>query len=196
MCARRLALRSQWADAADAVGLHLDPRWRNADGAWNPDVDGVVVTYQQVASAPDLFAHHLSRPTFVVLDEVHHAGDSATWGTALRAAFDRAERRFRCLARRFGRTRGRSRSSDMTRIAAARLISSTAMARPSRMRSAARWRFVCSMRHCVGGWTRRSGSQHSPTSSSRSMTPGGCGRRSIQRRRCCPRCCAMQTRCC
>ena len=87
------ALRAQWADAADRVGLHLDPRWRNADGAWRSDVDGVVVTYQQVASAPDLFAHHLARPTFVVLDEVHHAGESATWGTALRAAFDRAEHR-------------------------------------------------------------------------------------------------------
>lgn len=87
------ALRSQWADVADLVGLHLDPRWRNADGVWNPDVDGVVVTYQQVASAPDLLAHHLSRPTFVVLDEVHHAGESATWGTALRSAFQCAQRR-------------------------------------------------------------------------------------------------------
>ena len=84
------ALRSQWADAADRVGLHLDPRWRNADGAWRPDIDGVAVTYQQVASAPDLFAHHLARPTFVVLDEIHHAGESATWGVALRAAFDDA----------------------------------------------------------------------------------------------------------
>ena len=87
------ALRSQWADAADRVGLHLDPRWRNADGAWHRDVDGVVVTYQQVATAPDLFAHHLARPTFVVLDEIHHAGDSATWGTVLRAAFADARRR-------------------------------------------------------------------------------------------------------
>jgi superfamily II DNA or RNA helicase len=87
------ALRAQWADAADRAGLHLDPRWRNADGAWRPDVDGVVVTYQQVASAPDLFAHHLARSTFVVLDEVHHAGESATWGTALRAAFEGAHRR-------------------------------------------------------------------------------------------------------
>jgi superfamily II DNA or RNA helicase len=84
------ALRSQWADVADLLGLHLDPRWRNADGAWNPDAHGVVVTYQQVASAPDLFAHHLARPTFVILDEIHHAGESATWGTALRTAFDRA----------------------------------------------------------------------------------------------------------
>lgn len=84
------ALRAQWADVADLVGLHLDPRWRNADGAFNPHVDGVVVTYQQVASAPDLFAHHLARPTFVVLDEVHHAGEAATWGVALRTAFDRA----------------------------------------------------------------------------------------------------------
>jgi superfamily II DNA or RNA helicase len=88
-----VALRAQWADAADQVGLHLDPRWRNADGAWQREVDGVVVTYQQVASAPDLFAHHLKRPTFVVLDEIHHAGDSATWGTALRAAFGDANRR-------------------------------------------------------------------------------------------------------
>ena len=87
------ALRTQWADAADRVGLHLDPRWRNADGAWRADVDGVVVTYQQVASAPDLFAHHLARPTFVVLDEIHHAGESATWGTALRTAFDGAATR-------------------------------------------------------------------------------------------------------
>lgn len=88
-----VALRAQWADAADAVGLHLDPRFRNADGAWHPRLDGVVVTYQQVASAPDLFAHHLRRPTFVILDEVHHAGDQATWGTALRAAFEGAHRR-------------------------------------------------------------------------------------------------------
>lgn len=88
-----VALRAQWADAADLAGLHLDPRWRNADGGWHPDVDGVVVTYQQVASAPDLFAHHLQRPTFVVLDEIHHAGDAATWGTALRAAFAGAHRR-------------------------------------------------------------------------------------------------------
>jgi superfamily II DNA or RNA helicase len=87
------ALRAQWADAADAVGLHLDPRWRNADGAWRSDVDGVVVTYQQVASAPDLFAHHLARPTFVVLDEIHHAGESASWGTTLRAAFEGAAQR-------------------------------------------------------------------------------------------------------
>jgi superfamily II DNA or RNA helicase len=84
------ALRAQWADVADVVGLHLDPRWRNADGAFNPHVDGVVVTYQQVASAPDLFAHHLARPTFVILDEVHHVGEAATWGVALRTAFDRA----------------------------------------------------------------------------------------------------------
>jgi superfamily II DNA or RNA helicase len=87
------ALRSQWADAADRAGLHLDPRWRNADGAWQADVDGVAVTYQQVASAPDLFAHHLARPTFVVLDEVHHAGETASWGTALRTAFAGAHRR-------------------------------------------------------------------------------------------------------
>lgn len=81
------ALRAQWADAADRIGMHLDPRWRNADGAWRRGADGVVVTYQQVATAPDLFAHHLARPTAVVLDEVHHAGDATAWGTALGTAF-------------------------------------------------------------------------------------------------------------
>ena len=84
------------------------------------------MTYQQVASAPDLFAHHLARPTFVVLDEIHHAGESATWGTALRAAFDGAQRGSRCPARRSAPTRGRSRSSATTTSAAARRTSSTA----------------------------------------------------------------------
>ncbi|MGO9972877.1 MAG: DEAD/DEAH box helicase [Solirubrobacteraceae bacterium] len=88
-----VSLRAQWADGADLVGLHLDPRWRNADGAWRPDIDGVVVTYQQVASAPDLLAHHLQRPTFVILDEIHHAGEQGSWGAALRTAFERAHRR-------------------------------------------------------------------------------------------------------
>ena len=122
------ALRGQWADAADLVGLHLDPRWRNADGAWRDDVDGVVVTYQQVASAPDLFAHHLARPTFVVLDEIHHAGESATWGTALRAGFDGARLASRCRARRFAPTPARSPSCATTRSAAAHRTSSTATA--------------------------------------------------------------------
>ncbi len=88
-----VVLRAQWADAADSVGLHLDPRWRNADGGWQRGADGVVVTYQQVASAPDLFAHHLKRATFVILDEIHHAGEQAGWGLALRTAFDAAVRR-------------------------------------------------------------------------------------------------------
>lgn len=91
------ALRAQWADAADRVGLHLDPSWRNADGAFKRGVDGVVVTYQQVATAPDLLAHHIAKPTAVVLDEVHHAGDTTTWGAALQTAFDRAALRL-CLS--------------------------------------------------------------------------------------------------
>src|SRR3954454_7806238 len=36
-------------------GLHLDPCRRNADGAWREEIVAVVVTYEQVASAPDLF---------------------------------------------------------------------------------------------------------------------------------------------
>ena len=190
------ALRAQWADAADRVGLHLDPRWRNADGAWRADIDGVVVTYQQVASAPDLFAHHLARPTFVVLDEIHHAGESASWGTALRAAFDGAPHRlalsgtpFRSDARAIPFVR-----YDEERRCAPDFVYGYGEA-VARRASAGRSRSGCWTRRCAGAWTRRRRSRRSPTSSTRPTTRAGCGPRSTRPRRCCRRCCATPTRC-
>ncbi len=88
------ALRAQWADAADRAGLILDPRWRNADGRWRSDAHGVVVTYQQVASAPDLFAHHLAVPTAVVLDECHHCGRGGDVGDGAAHGLHPAPRSF------------------------------------------------------------------------------------------------------
>lgn len=84
-------LKTQWADAAHRLSLHLDPDW---SGTKRPpaDVHGVVVTYQQVATNPGRIAR-ISEGSVVILDEVHHAGDEKAWGDGLREAFDWAGRR-------------------------------------------------------------------------------------------------------
>ncbi|HET7486978.1 MAG TPA: DEAD/DEAH box helicase [Acidimicrobiales bacterium] len=85
-------LKAQWATAADALDLHLDPRWSAADGALPGDMHGVVATYQQVAGcAPALRA--MAGGAFAVFDEVHHAADDRAWGDAVRVAFEPAARR-------------------------------------------------------------------------------------------------------
>ena len=84
-------LRTQWANAAGAVGLHLDPALTNEQTREAPDYHGAVVTYQQVALAPQVFQRACAeRTTLVVLDELHHAADGRHWGRALRQAFDGA----------------------------------------------------------------------------------------------------------
>jgi superfamily II DNA or RNA helicase len=90
-------LKTQWALAAQAAGIPLDPTFRNAAGAHSADFTGVVVTYAQVAAHPALHRARTSgRRTLVVLDEVHHAGDALSWGDAVREAFEPAARRL-CL---------------------------------------------------------------------------------------------------
>ena len=87
-------LKNQWAAAAAAYGIPLDPTFRNADGATARDFRGAVVTYAQVAAAPALHrARTSARRTLVVLDEVHHAGDAMSWGDAVRESFAPAARR-------------------------------------------------------------------------------------------------------
>jgi superfamily II DNA or RNA helicase len=53
---------------------------------------GIVTTYQQIASAPEAIARRAAG-AFVVLDEIHHAGDDRAWGEALQTAFEGAGRR-------------------------------------------------------------------------------------------------------
>jgi superfamily II DNA or RNA helicase len=87
-------LRKQWAKVAESFGINLDPHFSNANGMESSDYHGVVVTYQQVASASDLFRMNCGhRPTMVILDEAHHVGDRKPWATAIRNAFEVA--RFR-----------------------------------------------------------------------------------------------------
>lgn len=89
-------LLNQWAHAAARFGLHLDHMFTNGVGSLAADFNGMVVTYQTVASQPLLWRTICSRRrTVVVLDEVHHAGDDANlrWGPALKEAFEPAHRR-------------------------------------------------------------------------------------------------------
>ena len=85
-------LKEQWARAAARFSLHLDPSWSAAEGALPADMHGVVTSYHQVASNPELFGR-LARDAFVVLDELHHAGEDRAWGDAIRHAFSSARRR-------------------------------------------------------------------------------------------------------
>ncbi|WP_304502163.1 DEAD/DEAH box helicase [Brachybacterium sp. FME24] len=87
-------LKTQWADAAARVGISLDPNFSNAQGAHGSHFQGVAVTYAQVGMHPALHrARTEADRTLVILDEIHHAGDSLTWGDGVRDAFDPAVRR-------------------------------------------------------------------------------------------------------
>ena len=85
-------LKIQWARAAAAFALHLDPAWSAADGRLPGDMHGIVTTYQQVASSAAVLAD-VARDAFVVFDEIHHAGDDRAWGESVRVAFESASRR-------------------------------------------------------------------------------------------------------
>jgi superfamily II DNA or RNA helicase len=87
-------LKVQWALAAAAVGIALDPRFSNSAAMTSAEYHGVVVTYAQVASHPT--RHRVrteNHKTLVIFDEIHHGGDAKSWGEAIREAFDDATRR-------------------------------------------------------------------------------------------------------
>ncbi len=87
-------LKYQWAQAASRMGIALDPAYRNGQGRASADFTGVVVTYAQVATHPALHRQRTeSRSTLVIFDEIHHAGDSLSWGEAVREAFVPAKKR-------------------------------------------------------------------------------------------------------
>ena len=84
-------LKGQVARSMIGAGITLDPGFENSVGALSSDVQGAVVSYQQVAFAPTVFRRLVRAvPTLVILDEIHHAGDDATWGKAMRDAFEGA----------------------------------------------------------------------------------------------------------
>src|SRR5881397_2690451 len=85
-------LKVQWARAAAAFSLHLDPSWASADGRLPGDMHGIVTSYQQVATSASLL-RRVSRDAFVVFDELHHAADERAWGAAIQEAFGESSRR-------------------------------------------------------------------------------------------------------
>ncbi len=89
-------LKLQWAQAAERLDIHLDPEWSSGYGTLPSDVHGIAVTYQQVAANPGAL-RTLVKGALVVLDEIHHAGDSKSWGDGVRFAFEHAARRL-CLS--------------------------------------------------------------------------------------------------
>jgi superfamily II DNA or RNA helicase len=98
-------LRTQWAVAAEAAGIRLDPTLRNSIAAVPDHVDGYVTTYAQVAMSPLIHRRRVElKRTFVILDEVHHAGDGLSWGDGVSEAFTPATRRL-CLTGTPFRTR-------------------------------------------------------------------------------------------
>jgi superfamily II DNA or RNA helicase len=87
-------LKTQWSTAAGLVGIQLDPSFRNADVHSARDFHGAVLTYAQVGMAPAIHRRRtMTRKTFVILDEIHHAGDSRSWGDGVKNAFEPAVRR-------------------------------------------------------------------------------------------------------
>jgi superfamily II DNA or RNA helicase len=87
-------LKTQWALAAAADGIALDPKFRNSAAHTSAEFHGIVVTYAQVASHP---ARHRvrteGRRTLVIFDEIHHGGDAKSWGDSIVEAFGDATRR-------------------------------------------------------------------------------------------------------
>lgn len=87
-------LKFQWAAAADAAGIALNPKFSNSRALISDDFHGVAVTYAQVASHP---ARHRvrteNRRTLVIFDEIHHGGDAKSWGDGIKEAFGDAARR-------------------------------------------------------------------------------------------------------
>jgi superfamily II DNA or RNA helicase len=80
-------LKAQTASAMAQAGIWIDHRFENATAALASDVHGAAITYQQISAAPTLYRRLAQVPTLVVLDEIHHAGDAASWGDALKEAF-------------------------------------------------------------------------------------------------------------
>ncbi len=87
-------LKVQWADAANRVGMSIDPSFGTRQGRTSTDFQGFALTYAGVAANPlGLRIRTEQSRALVILDEVHHAGDAMSWGEAVREAFQPARRR-------------------------------------------------------------------------------------------------------
>lgn len=84
-------VKHQWATTAHELGLNIAPDYRNTDGWWPRDADGVAITYAQMASESLLCHANVSKhPTLAVNDEPHHMYYESSWGKSAQDAFGMA----------------------------------------------------------------------------------------------------------
>ncbi|SDB88968.1 Superfamily II DNA or RNA helicase [Raineyella antarctica] len=87
-------LKTQWAGAADRVGLPIDPEGTAKGGAAGKHYVGTALTYAGAAVNPNALRIRIEHHnTLVIFDEIHHAGDALSWGEAVREACEPARRR-------------------------------------------------------------------------------------------------------
>ena len=89
-------LKVQWAEAAARAGIRIDPGMSSGASrkGRSREFDGLAVTYAGVAANMFSYEARCSNiRTLVILDEVHHAGDSLSWGESVQQAFALAEHR-------------------------------------------------------------------------------------------------------
>jgi len=86
-------LKKQWAAEASAfAGLDIDPNFSNHQGMETVDYHGVVITYALLGMDKKKIHQQntFNRKTFVIFDEIHHAGETLSWGEAIKTAFEDA----------------------------------------------------------------------------------------------------------
>ena len=109
-------LKLQWARAAARLGLHLDPTWSAARRA--PAGRHARHRDHLPAGGHRQTPAHAARPwpsdAFVVLDEIHHAGDDQAWGDGSAPPSSRPPGGWPCRAPRSGATPRPSRSCATT----------------------------------------------------------------------------------
>ena len=88
-------LKVPWADAAARVRIPLDPGTGGSSRTGrSKEYDGSAITYAGVAARSYVYeALCVSKDVLVIFDEIHHAGDSKSWGEAVQYAFTNAKRR-------------------------------------------------------------------------------------------------------
>lgn len=80
-------LRRQWKNECALYGIQLQSK--EFDGFYKEGFDGIVTTYSTVSRSPLLFRKLTSvAPAMVIFDEIHHCGDDAIFGKAVREAFE------------------------------------------------------------------------------------------------------------
>lgn len=100
------ALRRQTAAVWGRAGIPLDHRFSNDQASPARDMLGVVVTYAQVASAPEIFELLVQRRRVLAVgDEWHHLSDNGDWGATVKRILEHARYRLALSGTPF-RTKG------------------------------------------------------------------------------------------